>query len=28
MMEETYPAQNLHVRLRLPAQCLVDHHIL
>ncbi|MDD1666898.1 MAG: hypothetical protein LUO96_00375 [Methanomicrobiales archaeon] len=28
MMEETYPARNLHVRLRLPAQCLVDHHIL
>jgi hypothetical protein len=28
MMEETYPAKNLHVRLRLPAQCLVDHHIL
>jgi hypothetical protein len=28
MMEETYPAKNLHVRLRLPAQCLVDHHII
>lgn len=28
MMEETYPANNLHVRIRLPAQCLVDHHIL
>jgi len=28
MMEEIYPSKNLHVRLRLPAQCLVDHHIL
>jgi hypothetical protein len=28
MMEETYPAKNLHVRLRLPAQCLVDHGII
>jgi hypothetical protein len=28
MMEETYPAKNLHVRIRLPAQTLVDHHII
>jgi hypothetical protein len=28
MMEEIYPARNLHVRIRLPAQSLVDHHIL
>jgi hypothetical protein len=28
MMEEIYPAKNLHVRIRLPAQSLVDHHIL
>jgi hypothetical protein len=28
MMEEIYPAKNLHVRIRLPAQTLVDHHIL
>ncbi len=28
MMEEIYPSSNLHVRLRLPAQCLVDHRIL
>jgi hypothetical protein len=28
MMEEIYPARNLHVRIRLPAQTLVDHHIL
>ncbi|HXW99182.1 MAG TPA: hypothetical protein VEI51_05620 [Methanomicrobiales archaeon] len=28
MMEEIYPAKNLHVRLRLPAQSLVDHHII
>ncbi|HMA05072.1 MAG TPA: hypothetical protein VKO45_04010 [Methanomicrobiales archaeon] len=27
MMEEIYPAKNLHVRIRLPAQSLVDHHI-
>jgi hypothetical protein len=28
MMEEIYPAKNLHVRIRLPAQTLVDHHII
>jgi hypothetical protein len=28
MMEEIYPTKNLHVRIRLPAQSLVDHHIL
>ena len=28
MMEEIYPAKNLHVRIRLPAQSIVDHHIL
>jgi hypothetical protein len=28
MMEEIYPSRNLHVRLRLPAQCLVDHRII
>ncbi|MDD1666058.1 MAG: hypothetical protein LUQ23_00785 [Methanomicrobiales archaeon] len=28
MMEEIYPARNLHVRIRLPAQSLVDHHII
>jgi hypothetical protein len=28
IMEETYPAKNLHVRIRLPAQSLVDHSIL
>ena len=28
MMEEIYPAKNLHVRLRLPAQCLSDHGII
>jgi hypothetical protein len=28
VMEEIYPSKNLHVRIRLPAQSLVDHHIL
>jgi hypothetical protein len=28
MMEEVYPAKNLHVRILLPAQSLVDHHII
>lgn len=28
LMEEIYPAKNLHVRIRLPAQSLVDHHII